>query len=270
MKILDKLRSLFEAKFGDIFNNNTIKFFDFSRNTNHVIELKDGERISVDISKANEEEKIKIKSEILDYIIQDDNELFLTNITAEKTNKIKRNLPEDDEKELLLFYRDKLNPDMYKALEGALIVRKASIKGEDITELKRDIAIKYPNFGNNICNLVTRNYFNDYFKELFQKMIEEEDFDIFSYQKEVERIVMSLPYMVFINKYNPYEEFSGEVKFKLDKLRKYGTEKLNLHGLGKENVQTALEISEEYENDKSLIIEKRINKLKTIIFRFIR
>jgi len=273
MGILERLKSIFEGKFGDIFANNTIKLFDFSRNTNHVLELREGQKIGIDLSKATEEEKKRIKSEILDFVVQNENDLFLTEKIAQKTDKIKRNLPEDKDKEILSFYREKLKPQMYKALEGALIVRRASLRGEDITELKRDIAYKYPSFGNNICNLTTGNYFDKYFKEMFQRMVEEEDFNILSYQEEVERIVLSLPYMVFISKYKSYEEFSGEVKFKLDKLRKYGTEKLNIHGLGTENVETALRIAHEYKNDGTLIIEKFSNKSRTIItvaFRFVR
>ena len=104
-------------------------------------------------------------------------------------------------------------------------------------------------------------------------MVEEDGFNIISYQDEVERIIKSLPYMVFIHRYKSYEEFSGEVKFKLDKLRKYGTEKLKLHGLGKENVETALKITNEYSKDDRIFIEKYFNSSKTIItiiFRFLR
>jgi len=270
MKILDKLKNIFDAKFRDLLANNTIKFFDFSKNVNNVIELKEGEKIGLDISKATDDEKRRIKEEILDFIVHNENDIFLTNKTAEKTNKIKRNLPQDKDKELLSFYRNKLNPDIHKALEGALIVRRAFNNGEDILELKRDISFKYPEFGNNLCNLVTRDYFDEYFKELYDNMFEEEGFDIIEYQNEVERIVRSLPYMVFINRHKSYEEFSGEVKFKLDRLKKYGTEKLKLHGLGKNNVEKALRIIEEYKDDSSVAIEKRINKSGTIITAIFR
>ena len=78
MSILDKLKTLFEGKFGDIFANNTIKLFDFSKNVSNVLELKDGQKLSLDVSKATPEEKKQIKKEIVDVIVQNQDEaLFL-------------------------------------------------------------------------------------------------------------------------------------------------------------------------------------------------
>lgn len=271
MNILDKLKTLFEGKFRDVFTGNVIKLFDFSKNTNNFLELKEGQRLSLDLGKATDEEKRLIKKEVIDVVIQNEKDAFLLNKSGDKTKQIKRNLPLEDDTKLLKFYKDKLSPEMFRALEASLIVRNSWKKNEDITELKRDIASKYPKFGNNFCNLVTRNYFEEYFKELYENMIEQEDFNILSYQKEVERIVESLPYMVFINRHKSYEEFSGEVKFKLDKLKKYGTEKLKIHALGKDNVEKALKIIEDYKGDDSITIEKRMNSSKAIItavFRF--
>jgi len=102
-------------------------------------------------------------------------------------------------------------------------------------------------------------------------MLEQEDFSILDYQQEVERIVESLPYMVFINRHKSYKEFSEEVKFKIDRLKKYGTEKLKIHALGKDNVNKALKISEKFKENETITIEKRMNQSKTIItiiFRF--
>jgi len=270
VKLFDKLKTLFEGKFGDIFANNVIKLFDFSKNTSQVLELKDGQRLSLDVSKGAEEDKRKAK-ELIDFIVQEEKEAFFMDKSAEKTRQIKDNLPLKNEGGLLKFYKDKLKPDMLKAVEGSLVVKNAWKNGEDISELKRDIAWKYPNFGSNICNLVTGGYFENYFKELYEKMLEQEEFSILDYQEEVERIVKSLPYMVFINRHKSYEEFSGEVKFKLDRLKKYGTEKFKLHALGKDNVEKALKIIEEYKEDKSVTIEIYINHSGTIltaIFRF--
>ncbi len=154
---------------------------------------------------------------------------------------------------------------MYKALEASLMVRNAYRNGENIIELKRDIAHRYPKFGNNLCNLVSRGYFDKHFKALYNSMFEDDEFDIVYYQKKVEKIVQSLPYTVFITQYKPYNELSSLVRFKLDKLKIYGTGKLLLHGLGRENVDTTLKILEEYKDDEAITIEKRVNPNKTII-----
>ena len=174
-------------------------------------------------------------------------------------------MPFGESEELLKFYKDKLKPEMYKALEASIIVKNVFERGEDISEMKRDISDKYPTFGNNLCNLVTRGYFNEHFKELYQSMLEDEEFDINAYQRKVEKIIKSLPYTVFITRYKSYDELSGEVRFKLDRLKKYGTGKLLLHGLGRENVNTTMTILEEYRENNHINMQIEINPKKTII-----
>lgn len=264
MTILENLKKVFEGKSGDILSNNNITFFNFSKNTNEVVEVKDGNKLVIDLSKANEEQKKQVKN-ILDLIVQSENEVFLMDHSSEKTLKIKRSLPQGESEELLKFYKEKLNPEMYKALEASVIVKNVFDKGEDILEMKRDISRKYPTFGNNLCNLVTRGYFDKHFKELYQSMLEDEEFDINLYQRKVERIIKSLPYTVFITRFKSYDELSGEVRFKLERLKKYGTGKLLLHGLGRENVNTTMTLLEEYKEENHINIQIEINQKRTII-----
>lgn len=265
MILFEKLKTIFEGKFGDVFSNNKITIFDFSRNNEQVIEVKDGNRLALDLSRASEEEKKKIKEHFLDLIIQRQEEVFLIDDSSQKTQKIKQNLPDNDDELLLKFYKDKLKPEWYKALEASIILRNAFKNGHDVTELKRDISRRYPLFGNNLCNLTTERYFDDHFKKLYESMIDEEDFDILIYQRKVERIITSLLYTVFVTRHKTYDELSGEVAFKLEKLRRYGAGRLLLHGIGRENVSTTLTLLGEYKAEKSITIQKEINLQETII-----
>ncbi|MBI2102437.1 hypothetical protein HYT55_01240 [Candidatus Woesearchaeota archaeon] len=229
-----------------------------------MIEVKDENRLTLDLSKASEEEKKKIKENILDPLIQRQEEVFLIDDSSQKTQKIKQNLPDDNDESLLKFYKDKLKPEWYKALEASIILRNAFKKGHDVTELKRDISRRYPLFGNNLCNLTTEGYFDTHFKQLYNDMIEE-DFDILVYQKKVERIITSLPYTVFVTRFKTYDQLSSEVVFKLERLKRYGTGRLLLHGIGRENVSTTLVLLDEYEAEKTITIQKDINLKETII-----
>ncbi len=160
---------------------------------------------------------------------------------------------------------------MYQALEMSLIVRNIFRSNGEIGNLKEDISFKFPTFGNNLCNLTSSNYFNEYFKELYNIMTTENNFNIGSYKSEIEWIVKELPYMVFINRHKSLEEFSGEVKFKLDRLKKYGMNKFKLHAIGKDNVEKSLKIAKEYLNDEEIQIHKEVNEsetIATIIFNF--
>lgn len=264
MTILENLKRIFEGKFRDVLSNNNITIFNFSKNTTEIVEIKNGNELVIDLSKADEKEKKLVKS-ILDSRVQSENEAFLMDSSSEKTLKIKQSLPSGESENILKFYKDKLKPEMYKALEASFIAKNAFERGDNISEMKRDISKKYPTFGNNLCNLVTGGYFNEHFKWLYQSMLEDEVFDINVYQRKVENIVKSLPYTVFITRFKSYDDLSGEVRFKLDKLKKYGAGKLLLHGLGRENVSTTLNILEEYKYDKNVTIQKELNPKETII-----
>jgi len=234
-------------------------------NTTNVLEVKGQDKIIIDLSKATPQEKIQIKEKVLD-VEFDEKGNILESHSSEKTKQIKKYLPKDKDEELLRFYRDKLNLDMYKALEASLIVRNSFGNfGENTDELKWDISRKYPEFGNNICNLVTQGYFDKDFKDLYNSMLAEEDFDIRIYQQKVERIVKSLPYIVFVTRYKSYDELSGEVRYKLKRLKMYGTGKLRLHAFTKENVSTTLIILDEYKADETILIEVEINPSSTVI-----
>ncbi|MBI4152669.1 hypothetical protein HY495_03085 [Candidatus Woesearchaeota archaeon] len=229
------------------------------------MELKEGGKLSIDLSKATEEEQRSLKEKILDLSVQKQEEVFLIDDSSQTTQKIKQNLPDDNDESLLKFYKDKLKPEWYKALEASIILRNAFKKGHDITELKRDISRRYPLFGNNLCNLTTERYFDDHFKKLYESMIDEEDFDILIYQRKVEKIITSLPYTVFVTRHKTYDQLSGEVAFKLEKLKRYGTGRLLLHGIGRENVSTTLNLLGEYKTERTITIQEEINFKETII-----
>ncbi len=254
MTIFDKLKNIFEGKFKDVFKDNKFAIFDFSKNNTYVIEPKGTNILSIDLSKAVPEEKKQIK-EVIDYSIQKDQEALLNSRSHELTERIHKNLPRNADIELLEFYKGKLVPEMYNALEGALIVKRIAENKEDFTLLKTKIARQYPRFGNNLCNMVSQGYFHGHFKELYVSMASEPDFDIERYSNKVLKIVESSPYTVFTTRYKTYDEMSGEVRFKLEKLKKYGTGKLVIHGLSKENVETIKCILEEYKDDNSVQIE---------------
>lgn len=264
MKILDNLKKIFDTRFSDLFNNVNIKLIDFSRNTKYVLEIKN-KKLSLDLSKATPEEKKLIKEKIIDVAVQEENQTFLSDSSVKKAKQIKSNLPEKDDEELLKFYKDKLPPDMQNALEASLVVRRVFRSNGDISDLKKDIAQKYPEFGNNLCNMTTEGYFDNHFKDLYVSMLNDDKFDILDYQKKVKKIVVSLPYTVFVTKFKKFDAIAREVEDKIQRLKKYGTARLLLHGIGKANVLTTYKIIEEYKDDKNLHIDVEVNKQDSII-----
>src|SRR3989344_8479203 len=143
--VFEKLKSIFEVRLSDFFKNNTLIFknnslinINFSRKSNSALELN-GDALLVNLDHATPEEKKRVKEEIINHRVQIEGEAFLVKHSSTNVKKVKENLPDGTEQELLDFYKNKLTPEMCKALEASIVVRNAFRKKEDITELKRGI-----------------------------------------------------------------------------------------------------------------------------------
>ena len=85
MGILEALKNIFDTKFSNILNNNKFVLFDFSKNTENTLEIKKDGTLSIDLSKVSAEERKKIKEQIIDVSIQNENETFLLDESKNKT-----------------------------------------------------------------------------------------------------------------------------------------------------------------------------------------
>jgi len=177
---------------------------------------------------------------------------------------IKENIPMSSDKVLLEYYRGKLVPDYLQVLEASLIVRSMSRKKLDIKNMKRDITRAFPRFGRNLCNLTSEGYFHNHFNELYESMSKEEDFYVKDYQKQVEKIVVGLPYTAFVNSIATVDTTVREILSKIERLKKYGAGRFLIHALGKDNVEKTEKILKKIrEKDDSIEIdiEKRTNRI---------
>jgi len=254
LRIFEKLRKIIDIK-------NLLKFegklvlFDFSRNIENKYQLEGDKKLIINPSKLGlTDDKKKALAELFSSEIKDGN-VILQKEYIQETRDLKQNIPTGEDKVLLDFYKDKLKPEYVDALEICLMIRTMSKKGIDIDKNKRDVIKKYPKFGRNICNMVSADYFHNHFKELYEHMKDDNDFTVELYQQKVERIVISLPYTVFINSKSTSEEKLKEIVYKMEKLKKYGTGRLIIHGLGTLNVNKSEEIIKYFEKDSSVDIE---------------
>jgi len=62
------------------------------------------------------------------------------------------------------------------------------------------------------------------------------------YKRKIEQIVISLPYTVFVNAHQTDDELGGQILYKLNKLKEYGSHRLLVHALTVDNVTKACEV----------------------------
>ena len=250
----EKLKKIIDVK--DLLKfSGKIVLVDFSRKIENVYQIEGDKKLIINPSKLGltEDKKKKLTELLKEEIIRDN--VILQKDFIQETKNLKQNIPEGEEKKILDFYKDKLKSDYLDALEICLMIRTMAKLGINIDKHKQDVIKKYPRFGRNLCNMVSADYFHDHFIELYNLMKNDKDFTIEIYQQKVERIVTSLPYTVFINSKSSTEEKLDEIRYKMGKLKKYGTGRLVIHGLGTQNVQKSEEIIKNFSGDSSIDIE---------------
>lgn len=250
---LPSLKDIIGVDIKDILSRfNIIKI---DRSVHQKVEVKEGGILCVNYNRLDINEKREFGDLIRKQAIPS-NHTVIEAKAKEKTLGIKEGLPKSTDNELLEFYRTKLPPEYVDALEIAMVIRnKKQNDQQGVKELKRDVKSKYPKFGSNLCNLVSEGYFHTHFKELYESMSGEEDFEMKRYTEKIKQIVVSLPYTIFVNSYQTEEELSGFILYKLGKLQQYGTHRLLVHALNIENVKKAQDVINELETTHSVKVE---------------
>lgn len=255
--ILEKLKNIIGVEFRDFLSSNDIgdiSLIKFSKAGGDTYNITNN-YLMINPSRLGQEQRNQIKQQIIDAELNEDYAI-LKDESIERMSNIKKNIPSSSDEKLLDFYSDKLSADYVKALEASLIVRNMARHGIDIGFAKKDIMRKYPVFGRNLCNLTSEDYFHGHFKELYESMSKEDDFSIKAYQKQVEKIVTGLPYIVFVSSIGTVRDKVIEISSKLARLKKYGAGKLLIHALRRDNVEKTEEILKKIKDaDSSIEIE---------------
>lgn len=96
-----------------------------------------------------------------------------------------------------------------------------------------DIIARFGERGKNICNLYTAGYFDSQIKPLYEEVGTS---DLLQFNQIYEQIVTESPYAVFIHAEMSVKNVGETVKQKMEISKKYGIKYLNIHGIGKDNV----------------------------------
>ena len=105
-----------------------------------------------------------------------------------------------------------------------------------------DLYKKYGSRGNNINNLYGEGYFDNFIK-LYYKSLEEEG-RLNEFDKFFGGFVMEQPITYFVSQIKSQEKMNEELFNKINKNKKYGIKRINIHGLGKINSDKIKDFSE--------------------------
>lgn len=144
--------------------------------------------------------------------------------------------------DLLNFFRGKIPSTDISILRAALVVRGLHKQGKPVDSYLSDIRYRYGQHGANIANLCSAGYFESHIRPMYEELSIRPNFDHEMFSGNYKLIVDSAPFAVFVNRTESVEDLLTQVVQKLEFNRMYGLKRINIHGIGKDNVKKVEEL----------------------------
>ncbi len=264
MSWFDKLKALFSIEV-----NSPIVQINIVNSNNKLVKQdkiahidEDGKKLYISIDQLSSQQNKEMEKIIGEYI---DSENKLLEIeTDELLHSLYKYNKENKNKQIIEFFKPIIPEKDTEALEAALYLREVFARKGDIKKLKADISQSFGDRGNNIANLCTAGYFENFLIPLYNSS--KEKFD-----KLYELIVEKSPFALFVHAGMSSNEIVDKIKVKLEISKKYGIKFVHIHGIGESNItkiKNCIESQKElfgfyekkiFENEGILIIELLIN-----------
>lgn len=231
MKILDKLSSIIKVDLSGLKN---FKIHIFNNNSSKTTIIKDSKVniIQINIGELNKT-SLKELGQIINDSVNQDSSLVIENNSQKLLQDFQAVDSKTQTQKEIEYFTGKIPQKDIEILRASIYLKSVADRGEAIHNLKTDIIARFGERGKNICNLYSTGYFNSQIKPLYQEVGTS---DLLKFNQVYEQIVTESPYAVFIHIGMSDKEVSQTVRKKMEISKKYGIKYLNIHGIGKENV----------------------------------
>ena len=152
-------------------------------------------------------------------------------------------------------------------IKAALFIRRLFRNGATVDKYKALIYQEYGSRGNNISNLISADYYEDYLAPFYEHLVETEGALAKSVFNEIyEEAVTQYPFAVFVSITKTYAQIKDEVtkKIKLNILSDQHI--LNIHGIGKMNKRTIVKLLKDEDIVKFYVAEADVVELEKTVY----
>jgi len=262
MSFLDKLKALFNIEL----NAPLINYVNIRENSNNQQNSKDGfyhdkdnGKVELYLDTLPTDKKQGVKEIVKEYI-GEGNKLLEENTLKLLYKLHVYNKEKKEDAQVLNFFKPIIPPNDFEALEASLYLRQVFSRREDVNKLKRDIRKRFGDRGNNIANLCTAGYFEQFLMPLYNSSKEK-------FNELYEIIVSKSVVALFVHSLMNQDDITREISNRLQISSKYGIKFIHIHGIGTANVDKIKECLEEqknffgffpkeiYEKDNIIIVE---------------
>ena len=145
-------------------------------------------------------------------------------------------------KQEIEYFREILPATDLTILRSCFYLRKihnGNMHPREVSKLKSQIVRIYGKRGANMANLCTAGYFESWIRPLYEEIAKNEGSKavaLVKFQKVYNNIVEELPRTVFVSQTMSASDLEKQILYKLEKIKSYGTDGLNIHALSGPNV----------------------------------
>lgn len=251
----------------NVLNNLKVNLLNNINNNSPVIYDKRTQILNIDLGKQSPEVIKNILSSLPEMVDAGFPTLKLT--STQKAEDYLEKIGVSENQKLIDYYADKLPVGDLVILKASLYLKSVLNKGGETISIKNDIAKRFGARGRNISNLCSANYFNTVIKTVYESMAEAEDFKKEMFWKEYNFIVDIYPFAVFVNIGMGEKEIKKTILEKIKWNKKYDHHELNIHGIGKININKITNVLKEIEKefdikDKTVNLERGIIVIKLV------
>ena len=234
---LDKLKALFNIEFNAPFINITKNSNNKNKIEEEYIFDEKEKKLKILFDNLPKEKQNKLKQILKEKYKQDDK------LLEETSSSLLQDLVEfqktkGEDKKILDFFQNIIPEEDLEALESSLYLKRKFLQRKDVKNLKEDIKKRFGDRGNNIANLCTAGYFENFLMPLFNSS--QKNF------KEIYEVVVSKSAMaILVHSQMDDTKIAEDIKKKLEISKKYGIKFLHIHGIGEHNIKTIKRCVEE-------------------------
>lgn len=233
-----KLKDIFKDVFPALQSLVTINVTVNSNNSSQKTEYNPSSQIfTINLDKLTPAEIKAVKGCLLE--AKNEGNMLLDKHSAEVVQDFKKIDSTSDTKDTLGFLTQIIPPGDIKIWRAALYIRSQYQQSKDIQQLKLDVMAKYGEKGKNIVNLCTAGYIETLFAPNY-KFLKDNHTDEAVIKEHFEAlyelVVYELAVTVFVYLTMKDAEVKDQIIKKIEQNLKYGIKFLNIHGIGKANV----------------------------------
>jgi len=169
---------------------------------------------------------------------------------------------EKENKDNLEFFKKVLWDSDFIIYRSCLYIKRSFDNGdmEDVAWRKRSLVGRFGQRAANMTNLCSSNYFDEYFKPLFEtieSISPNHDEAVKLFQAIFDDIVKNLPWIVFVNSFMKKRDICAKIEGKFQFLEKYNKTEVFLHAVRGDNVKKVSKILADYARKGYIISENK-------------